>query len=202
MQACHCFPFNTIYAATMLNTRKQNVNRRVFFSLSAQKSCAKKDRTCTCDFLFCNWLHGNLHKSGPSISDYRTNFRNWKDLQRSRRKTRRTKTRPWKRGHFRVDFWRVFGLPRESPSEEFQFELLHFGFLVEFLIRISAFGRPIPFFCAKNSKMFQRIRALPEFLANFGILRWIKGIGRPSAEIRIKNSEFFFPKKEFGGCWS
>ena len=64
-----------------------------------------------------------------------------------------------------------FFLRRESPSEEFQFELLHFGFLVEFLIRISAFGRPIPFFCAKNSKMFQRIRALPEFLANFGILR-------------------------------
>ena len=88
----------------------------------------------------------------------------------------------------------------ELQSEEFELRL--FGFLVEFLIRISAFGRPIPFFCAKNSKMFQRIRAKPEFLANFGILRWKKGIGRPSAEIRIKNSEFFFPKKEFGHCWS
>ena len=125
MQACHCFPFNTIYAANMLNTRKQNVNRRVFFSLSAQKSCAKKDRTCTCDFLFCNWLHGNLHKSGPSISDYRTNFRNWKDLQRSRRKTRRTKTRPWKRGHFRVDFWRVVDLPTWNSKNQFEkFQLL------------------------------------------------------------------------------
>ena len=80
MQACHCFPFNTIYAANMLNTRKQNVNRRVFFSLSAQKSRAKKDCICTCNFLFCDWLHGNLHKSGPSILDYRTDFRNWKDV--------------------------------------------------------------------------------------------------------------------------